>query len=585
VEGYIKHAEYQPGDDVGSRKFEGIWTAILIDGAWHLADIHWCSKKVSGVDPGEWKLLNDNGKGARDVKKEKRDIHYKYDESYFLTNPEQFIYSHFPKEPKWQLLARPVSFEEFTQMAKLEPHFFEYQLRLKSHRRCVEPAPEGTIQIELGIPPDADYQFMYRLWISNKGNEKVSKYRDKELRQFVFMEEYDGTLSCTVESPVPGKFKLELFCNDNAVSDTYFLVCTYVINAEKAKQNARYYPANSRLQWGPSHDLEAVGLKPITHKRGKIHTDKGELEMRFRAKKDVSVIPELYSNTRTADNMKGFVIQWAEDKNIVLSMKFPEAGDYALNLYAKEKEDNESDGLPNVCSYLISTDRPSTDASPFFVSGNGRLGAEDNFDALSMKAVSQPSAYVKAPKTGQMDFVFSTPIPCDLRAELILCRDNKEQNMEGFTFIDKRIDKATVKARFPEKGNYKLNIYGKEKNKSGSCPLVFTYFVIVNEPMSDCCQFPKTHSSWTDGCELIEPDVGNPLYTDKTIPFAVKIPEAQDVAVVHPTAGWTHLTKDDQKMWRGNVNTGSEAGKDIQLYASFSKESKSHSILLEFKVR
>jgi len=218
VEGYLKHSEYRLGDVVDCEKNEGRWTAILINGTWHLANIHWCSKKVSGVDPEEWQLLDDNGKGARDVEKQKREIHYQYDESYFLTNPEQFIYSHFPREQKWQLLARPVSLEEFTQLAKLESHFFEYRLRLKSHRRCVESAPQGVIKIELGIPPEAVYEFMYRVWISKKGNENVAQHKGKELKQFVFMEVHEGTVSCTIEFPVSGKFKLELFCNDKVMS-------------------------------------------------------------------------------------------------------------------------------------------------------------------------------------------------------------------------------------------------------------------------------------------------------------------------------------------------------------------------------
>jgi len=202
-----------------------------------------------------------------------------------------------------------------------------------------------------------------------------------------------------------------------------------------------------------------------------------------------------------------------------------------------------------------------------------------------MKAVSQPSAYIEAPDNGQMEFSFETPIPCELLAKLILCGDNKEQHMEDFTFIVKKTDRATVKARFPEKGRYKLEIHGKEKkNKDGTCPLVFVYFINVNKPMSDCCPFPKTYSGWTDGCELSQPDAGSPLFVDKTIPFAVKVPEADDVAVVHPTAGWTHLKKDRRKMWRGDVSTGSEAGKVIQLCARFTEESDSYSTLLEFQV-
>lgn len=558
VEGYVKHSKYEPGDDVGCGKFAGAWTAILINGAWHVAHIRWCTKEGGGVNHAEF---------------------------YFLTNPEEFIYTHFATEPKWQLLARPVSLQEFTQMAYLEPHFFECQLRLKSHRGCVVSAPEGVTRIELGIPPNAVYEFKCHLYICTERNIQLSIYKGEELKRLVFMDVHEGTLNCTVEFPVSGKFKLELYCANKAVSDTYFRVCKYAINAEKAKPNARYCPANSRPQWGPSHDMAAVGLKPITHKRGMVHVEKGELEMRFGAEKDIEVLPKVHSSSRTADDMDSFVIYWIEDKKVVLVVKLPEAGDYALNLYAKERGENEGGNLPKVCSYLISTDRPAMDASPFVLSGNGQLGATNNFYALRMKAVSQPSPYVVDPKNGQMDFLFDTPVPCDLLVQLFLCKDKIERVMEGFAFIDKRADKATVMARFPEKGNYKLTIYGKKKNKDGSYPVAFVYFIIVSEPIGDCCQFPKAYNSWSDDCELAEPDFRNPLSVDKTISFAVKVPEAENVAVIHPTNGWTFLTKDKDQMWKGNVSTGSEAGKVIQLAARFGDGSGSHDILLDFKVR
>lgn len=450
---------------MGVTKFASRWTAILISGTWHLANVHWCSKKVSGVDRGDWELIDDSGLGARNASSGKRQIHYEYDESYFLTDPEQFIYSHFPKDPKWQLLARPVSLEEFTKMAKLESHFFEYRLQLKSHKSCVVTAPDGVVRIEVGIPPDAVYEFMYQLWISKRDDENVSRYDGSELKRYVFMEVQDGTLSCTVEFPVSGKFKIEIFCNDKSESCTYFPVCTYIINAENARQHAKAYPENKRPQWGPGHDLHAVGLNPVTHTRGVVQLDNGEVEMSFGADHDVDVIPKIHSNTKTADSMRGFCIYRVENKKLLLKMKFPEADDYALNLYAKEKGNDQTDSLPNVCSYLISTAAPAADPSRFFVSGSGQLGATKDFDALGMKASSPASAYVEYPQNGEMDVVLETPVPCDLAAKLVLCRDDAERNMKGFTFVNDRTDSATIKARFSERGNYMLKIYAKEKDK------------------------------------------------------------------------------------------------------------------------
>ena len=51
--------------------------------------------------------------GYREVKKAPPGLTYQLDESYFLTDPETFVYNHYPNLDEWQLLARPVTASEF----------------------------------------------------------------------------------------------------------------------------------------------------------------------------------------------------------------------------------------------------------------------------------------------------------------------------------------------------------------------------------------------------------------------------------------------------------------------------------------
>ena len=48
------------------------------------------------------------------------------EELFFGTNPEIFIYFHFPKESKWQLLSEPITLERFNSMAYLFEDFFYF---------------------------------------------------------------------------------------------------------------------------------------------------------------------------------------------------------------------------------------------------------------------------------------------------------------------------------------------------------------------------------------------------------------------------------------------------------------------------
>lgn len=54
----------------------------------------------------------------------------RFDDFYFLTDPEEFIDSHFPDEEKWQLLDMPITVGEFERRVFKTSAFFTMGLRL-----------------------------------------------------------------------------------------------------------------------------------------------------------------------------------------------------------------------------------------------------------------------------------------------------------------------------------------------------------------------------------------------------------------------------------------------------------------------
>lgn len=49
---------------------------------------------------------------------------------YFLVRPEELIYDHFPDDPRWQLLRKPISMLEFLRLPFLHPSYFTCQLTM-----------------------------------------------------------------------------------------------------------------------------------------------------------------------------------------------------------------------------------------------------------------------------------------------------------------------------------------------------------------------------------------------------------------------------------------------------------------------
>jgi len=120
-EGYIRLYEYI-GPKIGlkiyylsgaSKKEENLqlsfgrhaWNALEVKGNKYLIDATW----------GSGSIKENENKYTKELK-----------EFYFCTNPEDFIFTHFPNESKWQLLESLIKNEEFEKTALFHYTFFNY---------------------------------------------------------------------------------------------------------------------------------------------------------------------------------------------------------------------------------------------------------------------------------------------------------------------------------------------------------------------------------------------------------------------------------------------------------------------------
>ena len=79
-------------------------------------------------------------------------VRYELDEYYFMPDPHQLIFTHFPSDPNWQLLDRPISLTEFETLVSVKSAFFKYDLQVIDHREAViRVRDEVTIRIR--CPP------------------------------------------------------------------------------------------------------------------------------------------------------------------------------------------------------------------------------------------------------------------------------------------------------------------------------------------------------------------------------------------------------------------------------------------------
>jgi len=107
------------------------WSAVQLDGRWHLLDTTW---DAGYVDAGGF--------------------HKQYGTRYFLAPPEVFVTKHFPDDARWQLLPVPRSEGEYMRAPALDPRFFAHGLGLVSPDRAESDA-RGTVTVTVNNPQRA----------------------------------------------------------------------------------------------------------------------------------------------------------------------------------------------------------------------------------------------------------------------------------------------------------------------------------------------------------------------------------------------------------------------------------------------
>ncbi len=129
ISGWAKGIGYEAGDSVDGPTNHA-WNAVKIGDGWYLIDSTWGAGSSDGIQ-----------------------FIRQFDEHYFLTPPEQFIYDHLPEDPSWQLLEMSLSKAEFVRLPFVKSIFFKNGLRIDSHFQSVIQA-NHRLSIMLWIPLD-----------------------------------------------------------------------------------------------------------------------------------------------------------------------------------------------------------------------------------------------------------------------------------------------------------------------------------------------------------------------------------------------------------------------------------------------
>jgi len=197
VAGRSKGYGFSSEEAAQKKQADHAWNAVKLDGKWRLVDSTW---GAGGMGP-EKKFLK------------------RFNEHWFSTRPEQFIYDHFPEEQRWQLLARPLSLQQFEGLVRVTSHYFRYGLHTRSHPGSLIRG-SGTLEVRLESPTNVYLQ------------AELLKNGKAPKRPLTFVQRVGSEQLIRVMLPDRGRFLLRVYARDSADRPSFDWVMDYQIDSQ-----------------------------------------------------------------------------------------------------------------------------------------------------------------------------------------------------------------------------------------------------------------------------------------------------------------------------------------------------------------
>lgn len=135
-----------------------------------------------------------SAKSGASAKNSNDSLRYEYDDHYFLTDPDEFIYEFFPLSPEWQLIkTRPITLGEFEQLPFVRSLFFKYGLYFPQQdiRSVLHTDSSGATTIKIGMPTHMIPSLIFHYNLKYYDTD-LEHYEGVSLKRFVMQSVESG---------------------------------------------------------------------------------------------------------------------------------------------------------------------------------------------------------------------------------------------------------------------------------------------------------------------------------------------------------------------------------------------------------
>ncbi|XP_040191447.1 kyphoscoliosis peptidase-like [Rana temporaria] len=546
ITGFSRGAENSNNDSFHRTKSNHMWNAVELAGQWYLLDACW---------------------GAGTVDFEKGVFIPSYDDFFFLTDPEDFINTHWPDDPNWQLLQSVVSFEDFEQRIFKTSEFFRLRLFTISPNVFYLSTENGEVKVSLGCV--SPLEFSYKIFkLLNNSRSQVDK-------SFGILTVHESSMTLHFYPPSAGQFELMVFAKPSEAKDPYKWVCSYQIDCPQPKHPLGL-PENPFHFWGLHPGSKDLGVTNCSLREDLIFAENGGLTFTFETSRPLLAMFQLIQPELSETFSKKCLVSQRQDNQLGCHLLLPFWGYYRLSLFVKGQE---GDNFQNAANMFINCKNPINHNELFPPNLSVHCGPGTNSKQNGLTSPSHVCPIINT-TTGKCNITFHTLWDLEILTSLENNRPNNSlHSLDRYCFITHLEHKISLTVHLPESGHYKLSIFTKRKENEDYCHACD--YVIQCASTNRLLPFPKVYNAWGHGCILLQPRYGL-LHAESWENFRLKIPGACKVLVIGPVK--TELTLTKNKIWEGKVFTGTP-GTLLKIAVKFTPNATTMDIVMSFKTQ
>ncbi|XP_062572358.1 uncharacterized protein LOC134234325 [Saccostrea cucullata] len=346
IHGYLKGSTYEIGQTLNKESHYGEWNAVLVDNNWRLINAYWGACAIEGDSDSDMTT-------------------YRLDENFFMPDPDQLAYTHFPEEQKWQLMEPSMSMFSFERRAFLKERFFELDMRVLSHPDCEFKVHNGEDEILFGMNGERapHLNFICLIYLKEEKDYRLL-YDDENRYQHDFLyKPNEDSLSVRIRFPKRGTYRVEIVGKDTTIQDEnyeYDWIAIYKATVVTGPKKYAAFPKAADVGWGNSPLLQGLGLTSANFEQNRavVTAEEGMCTIAFDINtpeaEDLSLSYKMISvNSGLEDVAMESDAFVKEDGKFQCYINIPPGDEGAFCLFAQVDDPEYGSIEKNICNYLI----------------------------------------------------------------------------------------------------------------------------------------------------------------------------------------------------------------------------------------